>query len=62
MRGTFQPVVKAKKNPSKDNANQLSRDQEKQLRKLKNKLTKIETQSLAAKYPCIKKRSCWFLA
>ena len=37
-------VVKAKKNPSKDNANQLSRDQEKQLRKLKNKLTKIETQ------------------
>jgi len=37
-------VVKAKKNPSKDDAHQLSRDQEKQLRKLKNKLTKIETQ------------------
>jgi len=37
-------VVKAKKDPSKDDANQLSRDQEKELRKLKNKRSKIETQ------------------
>ncbi len=37
-------VVKAKKNPSKDDAHQLSRDQEKELRKLKNKRSKIETQ------------------
>ncbi len=37
-------VVKAKKNPSKNDAHQLSRDQEKELRKLKNKRSKIETQ------------------
>ncbi|MDC0652005.1 ATP-binding cassette domain-containing protein [Flavobacteriaceae bacterium] len=37
-------VVKAKKDPSKDDAHQLSRDQEKELRKLKNKRSKIETQ------------------
>ena len=37
-------VVKAKKNPSKDDAHQLSRDQEKELRKLINKRSKIETQ------------------
>ena len=37
-------VVKAKKNPSKDDGNQLSRDQEKELRKLINKRSKIETQ------------------
>ena len=37
-------VVKAKKDTSKDDAHQLSRDQEKELRKLKNKRSKIETQ------------------
>ena len=36
-------VVKAKKDTSKDDAHQLSRDQEKELRKLKNKRSKIET-------------------
>ena len=37
-------VVKAKKDTSKDDVHQLSRDQEKELRKLKNKRSKIETQ------------------
>ena len=37
-------VVKTKKDTSKDEAHQLSRDQEKELRKLKNKRSKIETQ------------------
>ena len=37
-------VVKAKKDTSKDDAHKLSRDQEKELRKLKNKRSKIETQ------------------
>ena len=37
-------VVKAKKDPSKDDAHKLSREQEKELRKLKNKRSKIETQ------------------
>ena len=37
-------VVKAKKDTSKDDAHQLSRDREKELRKLKNKRSKIETQ------------------
>jgi len=36
-------VVKAKKDTSKDDLHQLSRDQEKELRKLKNKRSKIET-------------------
>ena len=36
-------VVKAKKDTSKDDVHQLSRDQEKELRKLKNKRSKIET-------------------
>ena len=37
-------VVKTKKDTSKDEAHQLSRDQEKELRKLINKRSKIETQ------------------
>ena len=37
-------VVKAKKVTSKDGAHQISRDQEKELRKLKNKRSKIEAQ------------------
>ena len=37
-------VVKTKKDTSKVEAHQLSRDQEKELRKLKNKRSKIETQ------------------
>ena len=37
-------VVKAKKVTSKDGAHQISRDQEKELRKLKNKRSKIEVQ------------------
>jgi len=37
-------VVKTKKDTSKDEAHQLSRDQEKELRKLKNKRSKVETQ------------------
>jgi ATP-binding cassette subfamily F protein 3 len=37
-------VVKTKKDTSKDESHQLSRDQEKELRKLKNKRSKIETQ------------------
>jgi len=37
-------VVKAKKVTSKDDAHQMSRDQEKELRKLKNKRSKIEAQ------------------
>ena len=37
-------VVKTKKDTSKDEAHQLSRDQEKELRKLKNKRSKIEIQ------------------
>ena len=36
-------VVKAKKDTSKNDLHQLSRDQEKELRKLKNKRSKIET-------------------
>ena len=37
-------VVKVEKSPAKKEAHQLSRDQDKALKKLKNKLNKIETQ------------------